>query len=121
MIAQLGLIALGGAAGATLRALVSLLGTSLGAALWATWLVNVLGSFAIGLLWGLAAEAAWFQHWGRALLVVGLLGGFTTFSAFSLETLQLLGSGRWPVALGYAVATVAACVAAAALGQRLAA
>ena len=50
----------------------------------------------------------------RVLLVVGVLGGFTTFSAFSLETLLLLQRGAVPAAIAYVVASVALCLLAAA-------
>jgi fluoride ion exporter CrcB/FEX len=77
------LVALGGATGSVLRYLVSMqAAVHLGAGFpWGTLAVNVLGSAAIGLLGGMGLGGAW-----RLLLMTGLLGGFTTFSAFSLET-----------------------------------
>lgn len=79
-------VALGGAAGSVCRYLVSLLAiATLGAGFpWGTLAVNVLGSAAIGV-----AFAAGLEGPGRLLLVTGFLGGFTTFSAFSLETATL--------------------------------
>ena len=75
------LVAMGGAAGSVLRHLASL---ALGGSPWGTLLVNVLGSAAIGAL------AGWGVQGGmRLFLVTGLLGGFTTFSAFSLEAAAL--------------------------------
>ena len=50
----------------------------------ATLLVNVTGSFLIGALWATFDESQWFQDWGKYLITVGMLGGFTTFSSFSL-------------------------------------
>ena len=73
----------------------------------------------IGALWGHAANAEWFAQWGRALLVSGLLGGFTTFSAFSLESLTLLQEGRLLAAGSYVIASVIGCLLAAWLGYRL--
>src|SRR5690606_40751842 len=73
-----------------------------------TFAVNLLGCLAAGLLAGLAE-----RHPGglspelRLLLFTGLLGGFTTFSAFGLETAQLLRRGEWLVATGYAGGSVA--------------
>ncbi len=77
------LVALGGAIGSVLRYAVSLAGLALlGTAFpWGTLAVNIAGSFAIGGLAGAGIEGQ-----ARLLLVPGVLGGFTTFSAFSLET-----------------------------------
>ena len=77
-----------------------------------TFAVNVLGSFAIGLL------AGWFAFRGdtgqgmRLFLTTGILGGFTTFSAFSLDTVLLVERHAYGLAAGYAVGSVAASVAA---------
>ena len=114
------LVALGGAVGATLRYATSLVVvTPAGEFPWATLAVNILGSAAIGLLWGAYGSAEWFSSWGRALLVVGLLGGFTTFSAFSFETLALLQDGRWQLASAYVIVSLLGCLAAAAGGYAL--
>ncbi len=79
------LVAAGGAAGSLLRHLVSLALAPAGSGFpWATLLVNVLGSAAIGAAAGLEGQA-------RLLVVTGFLGGFTTFSAFSLEAVTLFG------------------------------
>jgi CrcB protein len=80
------LVALGGAAGSVLRHLVSLLAAAqLGTGFpWGTLVVNVLGSGLIGVAAGVGVQGE-----ARLLLVTGLLGGFTTFSAFSLETATL--------------------------------
>jgi CrcB protein len=81
-----------------------------------TFAVNVIGSLAIGFLSVWLLERA--DH-GSALsagLLVGLLGGFTTFSAFSLETFALLEAGAWLRAACYAALSVVLCVGAAWLG-----
>ena len=92
------LVALGGAAGSVLRFwLSSFLERRLGEAFpWATIIINVAGSFLIGLLFSLsgADRQPLIGPAGRALLLVGVLGGFTTFSAFSLQTLNLLRAGQ---------------------------
>lgn len=119
MIKAMAWVALGGGLGAVARFLVSTWLFLPGRFPWATLAINIAGSFAIGLLWGLGQHQAWFDQWGRYLLVVGVLGGFTTFSAFSLETAALLESGRHGQALGYMVASVVACVVMALLGQRI--
>ena len=87
-------VAMGGAVGACLRYAMSLW---LGGGLlpWATLATNITGSFVIGLVWGLCAGDEWFQNWGRLVLVVGLLGGFTTFSSFSIDTLNLINAGEY--------------------------
>lgn len=110
---------LGGGVGAVLRFLVSwsLSGNALFP--WATLLVNVVGSLAIGVVAGLGQPHAWYHEWGRYLIVTGLLGGFTTFSAFSLETVALAEGGRSGVAILYASASVILCLAAAWIGLRL--
>ena len=101
---QLLLVAAGGALGSVLRFLVSTLSAqAFGAAFpWGTLLVNLLGSAAIGLLGGLGIGGAW-----RLLLVTGLLGGFTTFSAFSLEMVLLIERGQYLFATLYAVLSFA--------------
>lgn len=82
---------------------------------WGTLLVNVLGSLLIGLLfaWFAARPAADTLRLG---LITGVLGGFTTFSAFSIETLELLRSGGSLAALGYVAATLVLGLAACAVG-----
>jgi fluoride exporter len=86
------LIALGAAIGANLRYALSLWAArQWGAAFpYGTLLINVLGSFAIGVVLTLAATRSAISVPWRLLLVTGLLGGFTTFSTFSYETYQLL-------------------------------
>ncbi len=63
-----------------------------------TLTVNLVGSFLIGLLWGLAENSTLNPN-VRTFLFVGILGGFTTFSTFSLETLNLLRDGEFKLAL----------------------
>ncbi len=103
------LVALGGGIGAWLRFVVGRL-VGFSAFPWATLLVNVSGSFAMGLLAGwLTRDASGGEHW-RLLLGVGVLGGFTTFSAFSLELALLIERGQLGTAAGYALASVIAGV-----------
>lgn len=116
-LAASGLVALGGAAGAVLRyqagrLVMAVLGPATSSAFpWATLLVNVTGSLAMGLLAGwLARHGTGGEHW-RLLLGVGVLGGFTTFSAFSLEVMLLIERGSTGLAAAYALASVTAGVA----------
>lgn len=113
-------VGLGGAAGACARFLLSSWLFVPGQFPWPTLVINIAGSLGIGVLWGLSAQQPWFEDWGRYLLVVGLLGGFTTFSAFSLEVVGLIEGGRSAQALLYVLASTVICVAAAWLGQRFA-
>ena len=85
---------------------------------WGTLLVNVAGSFAIGLLASLASPDGrpLLGTDARAFLIVGMLGGFTTFSSFSLETLTLARNGAMGAAGAYITASMLLCLAAAWLG-----
>ncbi len=117
------LVALGGAAGSVARywlALAVLRLTGPGFP-WGTVLINILGSFVIG----------WFSIFSgphgrmpspeatRAFVMAGLCGGFTTFSAFSLQTIDLLRAGQTGRALANVLASVTLCLLATALGIRL--
>ena len=120
MIAKLTMIAAGGAIGAVLRYLAAAwFGRLVGAGFIGTMFVNVVGSFAMGVL-----AAMMLQGGARPFLMTGLLGGFTTFSAFSLDAVVLFERGE--VALGGAyvagslVLSVAALVAGLALARALA-
>jgi CrcB protein len=86
---------------------------------YATLAVNVLGGLAMGLLIGwLAAKDDGDNHL-RLLLATGVLGGFTTFSAFTLETVLLWGRQQQTLALAYVAASIAAAVAALVAGLAL--
>ena len=79
---------------------------------WGTLLINVLGSFIIGLVAGLTltSERIAIHPDIRIFLMTGVCGGFTTFSAFSLQTLELLQTGDMVPAFGYAIGSVFLCV-----------
>lgn len=100
----------GGFVGAVLRYLASLvLPESVFPV--ATFAVNVLGSFAIGLIVGAAdARPGMLSSNAMLFLKTGVCGGFTTFSTFSLETLNLIEGGSYGLAAGYAAASLACCV-----------
>ncbi|MEI7904188.1 MAG: fluoride efflux transporter CrcB [Candidatus Firestonebacteria bacterium] len=99
-------VAFGGALGSVLRYWVSGLDVKYSRGLFpvSTFLVNVLGSLVIGLLWGLF-ERLNFSPLLRIFLFVGILGGFTTFSSFSLENLNLIRDGEYRIALIYILLT----------------
>lgn len=108
-----------GGIGAVARlALVGLFPVS--AAPWGTLLVNGLGCLAIGVLFEWFEERDILAPALRMGLVAGLLGGFTTFSAFGIEVLDLLEARRWLAGLSYAGGSVVLGVVAAAAGAVLA-
>ena len=112
MSQTLPLIALGGAIGSMLRYLMV---TAIGAP-WGVAVVNVLGSLTIGVLFVLLdARMGW-----QLFLMTGALGGFTTFSAFSLDTLKLVEQGQPLQAALYVLISVALSLIAVALGVALA-
>ncbi len=115
------LVALGGGLGAAGRYGVSLaLPAKPGEWPWATFSINVLGSLLIGVLAGwLSTRGEAGEPW-RLFLGVGMLGGFTTFSAYSLETLRMVERGEWPMAIMYALGSVLAGLAAVAIGAEVA-
>ena len=116
-------VALGGAIGATLRylsgaAAVRLMGHGFP---YGTLFVNVLGSFLMGLLafWLMERMDGSYARYAP-FLMTGVLGGFTTFSAFSLDALYLLERGRHMAALGYIGGSVILSIGALAIGIALA-
>jgi len=115
------LAAAGGAIGAALRHLAnSLFGNLFGGAFpWGTFAVNVTGSLAMGLLVALFA-ARWNAPLEvRVFLATGVLGGFTTFSAFSLDFAFLIERKAYLAAAGYAGGTMALCFVAVFAGLAL--
>lgn len=108
------LVAIGGATGSVLRYLVGLWSLrQFGPAFpWGTIIVNVLGSLLIGLLAEYVARRLNASAEVRLLLVTGFLGGFTTFSAFSLDALVLFERGATTIALVYVVTSVVVSLAA---------
>lgn len=111
-------IAVGGAVGAVLRfwmsnGVYSLMGRSFP---YGTLAVNVLGSLLMGFLYVLLMDKLSLGPQWRAALLIGLLGAFTTFSTFSIETLNLMEEGEIIKALINVVLSVVLCLAAAWLG-----
>lgn len=112
------LVAMGGAMGSMLR---------FGFAQWlrtegfpyATFTVNILGSFLIGMIFSLSLQSESFEQNWRLFLATGFCGGFTTFSAFSLEGLALLQEQRYGLYAMYVIASVALGLAASWLGYLL--
>lgn len=90
---------------------------------WGTIGINIAGSFLIGFFGTLTLEGG--RHpapeWARLFIMVGICGGFTTFSSFSLQTLDLLRGGGWGRALANVAISVMLCLASVAIGHALAA
>lgn len=112
-------VASGGAIGAALRYAVSLWARpETGAFPWHTFGVNVAGSFLLGVIMALLPAGGPAEGW-RLFLGVGILGGFTTFSTFSMETLALAQQGASAVAAGYAFGSLVAALTAATAGYAI--
>lgn len=113
---DLALVAVGGALGAISRyAVGTAVPHSAGGWPWATFAVNVMASLVIGVL----AGWAYWRHaadWVRPLLMSGFLGGFSTYSAFAVDTVALADAGSGGLAAAYVVVTLVACVGAVGAG-----
>jgi CrcB protein len=118
-------IALGGALGSVSRFwLNGLVSARIGETFpWGTLLINVTGSFLIGFFSTLTGpEGRWLAPVGlRQFFMIGVCGGYTTFSSFSLQTLTLAQDGEWLRAGGNILGSVALCLIAVWLGHVLAA
>jgi CrcB protein len=121
-VTNLLLVAVGGAFGASLRYLVSELTLRLFGPLfpWGTLTVNLVGSLAMGLFIGWLVREEGGDLMGlRYLVATGFLGGFTTFSAFSLDVAVMWERGDFTAALSYVLASVVLSIAAVFLGLHL--
>lgn len=112
-LAMAAVVGLGGAIGSLARfwfnlAVVSVVGPRYP---WGTLLINILGAFVIGWFSSLTAERLPVSPELRAFVLVGLCGGFTTFSSYSLQTLDLLRGGETGVALAYMAGSALLCLA----------
>jgi CrcB protein len=112
---------LGGGVGAAARHGVNLLSAQMGSSRfpWGTLVINVLGSLLIGVLAEWFALRSQLPQPLRLFLITGVLGGFTTFSAFSLEVGLLMERGQTAAAAGYVMASVIAGVGAMFAGMHL--
>jgi fluoride exporter len=115
------LVMLGGALGAGARHLLNdVMLAWIGRGFpWGTLIVNILGGLCAGLLLALLARHGAPEPW-RLFLGVGLLGGFTTFSAFSVEVVAMAEAGQPTLAIGYAALSVGAATAAVVVGAAIA-
>jgi len=116
-------VTVGSALGGLLRYAITRLTISISTGIpYGTILINVLGSFVIGYFGTLTLQSGKYPVSDnvRLFVMVGICGGFTTFSSFSLQTFDLLRSGAWGRALANVVLSVVLCLAAVAIGHRLA-
>jgi len=112
------MVALGGALGSVLRFwLGSIVGHKAGAPFWGTLFVNVTGCFLIGLLGNLRENGP--SEFDRYFLMVGVMGGYTTFSTFSLQTLELFKAGSAGLALTNIALSMVLCLLGVWLGHSL--
>jgi CrcB protein len=118
MLARILWVALGGASGAVARFLLTswIAGRTQGRFPWGTFWVNVAGCLAMGVVIHLGLRTGHISETARIGLAAGLLGGFTTFSAFSWETWDLARTDGWIHAAVYAGASLVVCVLAFAAG-----
>jgi CrcB protein len=101
------LAALGGALGALARwGVASALPSSTGSWPWATLLVNLTGCLLIGVLLAVLLARYASSPWLRPFLATGVLGGYTTYSTFAVDTVALVDAGRAVLAVGYVLASV---------------
>ncbi len=117
---QLIAVACGGALGALLRYLLQTSFVYSGKFPMAIFIANVIGSLLMGVLFVLLQEKSLFAQWLRPFLMVGLLGAFTTFSTFSLDTIRLLETGQVMTALSNVILSVVVAIGAAYVGVTLA-
>ena len=109
------LVAIGGLAGVLARFGIGRVTESQTALIWSTVAINVAGSFLLGLL----VATGWFSRDVREGIGVGFLGGFTTFSTFSVQAVLEVDAGRGGRAAAYVAASVIGGIAAAGLGYAI--
>ena len=118
MIKNLLLVGLGGALGSMLRYAATVV-INAKYFPWSTLMVNIVGSFFIGLIFALSIKDETFLNNWKLFLATGICGGFTTFSAFSLENMGLLQQGKYATALTYICLSIILGIIAAFAGYKI--
>jgi fluoride exporter len=118
MLKHLLLVGLGGGLGSAMRYGIGLL-LNTKPFPWATLAVNIAGSLLIGIIFALSTRPEALSHNWKLFLTTGICGGFTTFSAFSIENMELLQSGKYAIATVYIGASILLGIAAAFVGYQL--
>lgn len=118
MIKNFLLVAAGGGIGAALRYLVALAFKDSNFP-WSTLLVNITGSFVLGIIIAFSFKPDSLSPGTRLFLATGICGGFTTFSTFSVENFSLMQEGKYGIALLYIFVSLVAGILAAFLGFKL--
>ena len=121
MLKNLLIVGLGGGAGSMLRYAAYKIFNAQATAVFpaSTLLVNISGCFLIGILWGLVTRSAAWNEEMKLLLMTGFCGGFTTFSAFTLEGIGLLKENKVALFLIYLTASVVGGLLATFIGIRI--
>lgn len=120
-LTTLGAVFVGGGLGAALRWIVATLVAPGWGGPWAIFLINVTGSIAMGVLAGLFAEKWPAPLELRAFLTTGILGGYTTFSTFSLDAVLFIERGQWAQGALYVFGSVIAGIAGCIIAMKLSA
>ena len=122
MMYHLFLLCCGASVGVVLRDLTArIVGQAFGSEFpLGTLIVNVLGSVLIGFFFVICSSKEAYDSFWRPLLFIGALGGFTTFSTFSLELLLMMERGEWALSVGYAFISLISCFAGVYFGAQFA-
>jgi fluoride exporter len=112
------LVALGGGIGAMLRYFFSSI-IKHSTFPYNTLLINIAGSLLIGIVFGLSEKSNGISEQIKLFVATGICGGFTTFSAFSVENMQLIKEGNYATAVVYIFASVALCIVAVFAGFKM--
>lgn len=86
---------------------------------YSTFIINIIGSLVIGIVFGLSMKNEQFANTWKTFLATGICGGFTTFSAFSMENFRLIENGRYAWAILYIILSIALGITAAAIGYKI--
>ncbi len=118
MIKNLLIVGLGGAIG-TMARFLSYQMIKSNSSFLTTLAINVIGSLLIGIVFGMGLKNSSFENNWKLFLATGICGGFTTFSAFSIENIQLIQEGKWSWSLLYISSSIILGISAAFLGFKI--